>query len=409
MNTFFSAGTAHTWGLTCALLASAGWAHAQNATSVYPVTPQQRHTAQQVAQAGVALAELSPQAPDRYTIRPGDTLWSIAALYLQRPWRWPELWGMNLQQIRNPHLIYPGQVLVLTRMGDRAVLGFESHPSSVPTVKLSPQVRAENLADSAIPPIPLHVIEPFLSDSLVVDSATHDKAPRIVATQENRVLLSRGDRAYARGQYGAAEALEGQALGTASGAERRLRVYRNAVPLTDPASGEVLGYEAQFIGKAHVARAEAVRTQTLPDGKVQTDIEPATIDITFSREEMRVGDRLLPEPPREVPTYLPHAPATTLSGQIAKVHGNAVRFAGQNQVVVINRGQRDGLERGHILAIQKNASTLPDTTDTQRPKLQLPGERNGLMMVFRTFDRVSYALVLQITDGVKVGDRFSQP
>jgi LysM repeat protein len=374
----------------------------------YPITPGQRSTAQQVAQAGVPLSELAPNAPDQYTIKRGDTLWDIASIYLQRPWRWPELWGMNLAHIRNPHLIYPGQVLVLTKVGGRAILSLQD-ASAVPTVKLSPKIRAENLGDAAIPPIPLNVIEPFLSDSLIVDEATHSRAPRIVAAPENRVLLSRGDRAYARGQYGDGNSLAGTALDMAKGQPRKFRVFRNAVELKDPGTGEVLGYESQFIGKADLVRAEAERESVDKDGKTQRSIEPATIDITLSKEEMRLGDRLLPDPPREVPVYVPRAPEPAQSGQIVKVHGNAVHYAGQNQVVIINRGAKDGMERGHVLAIMRNANVVMDKTDAAQPAIQLPGERNGLMMVFRTFDRVSYALVLQIADGVKVGDRFVNP
>ena len=394
------------WMLAAALLGSQS-AAAQTFPN-YPITPGQRSTAQQVAQAGVPLSELSPNAPERYTIQRGDTLWGISGLFLQRPWRWPELWGMNMDQIRNPHLIFPGQVLVLTRIGDRAILTFESDAAGLPTVKVSPRIRAESLADAAVPPIPLNAIEPFLTESLVVDEAEHARAPRIVATQEGRVLLSRGDRAYARGQYGTADALEGVALTTDGGRPLVHRIYRNATPLIDPSTGETLGYEAQFIGQSQLVRSEVLREVDGPDG-VQVKVEPATIDITLSREEIRVGDRLLPEPLREVPVYVPRAPVSAQSGQIVKAYGNALRFSGQNQVVVINRGARDGLERGHVLAILKDTERLTDTTDATRPALLLPGERNGLMMVFRTFDRVSYALVLQITDGVKVGDRFVNP
>ena len=396
------------WGtLGLAALVACGGALAQ--ASRYPITPDQRSTAQQVAQAGVPLSELSPSAPDRYTVKRGDTLWDISSLFLQRPWRWPELWGMNLQQIQNPHLIYPGQVLVLTRIGDRATLSLHQ-PGGIPTVKLSPHIRAENLADTAIAPIALNVIEPFLAEPIIVDKATYDWAPRIVATQEGRVLLSRGDRAYARGQYNADGTLKGLALSDAKGEPREFRVFRNAVPITDPTTGEVLAHEAQFIGQAVLARGESRLGNGGPalQGQPPAEVVPATIDIVLAKEEMRVGDRLLPEPPREVPTYVPRAPQSAQSGQIAALHGSPVRYAGQHQVVVLNRGTRDGLERGHVLAILKDSKVVPDRTDGQQP-LALPGERNGLMMVFRAFDRVSYALVLQITDGVKVGDRFTQP
>jgi len=385
-------------GVAALALVASGWTVAEG-VSQYPVTSGQRSTAQKVAEAGVPLSDLAPNAPERYTVKRGDTLWDISGLFLKQPWRWPELWGMNLTQIRNPHLIYPGQVLVLTRIGDRAILSFEGN---VPTVKLSPRIRTEPLDSGAIPPIPLNVIEPFLTESIVVDEAVHGTAPRIVAAPENRVLMSRGDRAYARGQYGAGNALTGTSLSLSDAQQRRHRIFRNATPLKDPTTGELLGYEAQFIGQSELLRNEAVRAGG-------GEIEPATIQITVSKEEVRVGDRLLPEPPSDVPSYIPRPPSSAQNGQIVKVHGNAVRFAGQNQVVILNRGTRDGLERGHVLAVLKDADRLTDTTDAARPTLQLPGERNGLMMVFRTFDRVSYALILQISDGVKVGDRFVNP
>ena len=136
---------------------------------------------------------------------------------------------------------------------------------------------------------------------------------------------------------------------------------------------------------------------------------PATIDIVAAKEEMRVGDRLVAEPPPASQNFVPHAPASPISGQIVSVYGSAVTFASENQVVVVNRGSRDGLERGHVMAILKDGQVLNDRTDSARTQIKLPNERNGLLMVFRTFENLSYALVLQITDGVKVGDRFTNP
>ncbi|MEW6694926.1 MAG: LysM domain-containing protein [Pseudomonadota bacterium] len=384
-----------------ALLACA--ASAAAAFPSYPITPQQRATAQQVAQAGVPLSELAPNAPERYTVRRGDTLWAIATLYLKSPWRWPELWGMNLAQIRNPHLIYPGQVLVLTRVGDRAVLALAT--DEPPTVKWSPRVRAQPV-DGSVPALPPGAIEPFLADVHVVDGDAHQAAPRIVAGPEHRVLLARGDRAYARGQSGPSEALSGDALQASAGTGGRvLSIYRNATPLRDPETGELLGYEAHAVGRAVLVRGE--RVDDAPDGR--TAIVPATIDILQAREEIRIGDRLLPQTAREQQHYVPHAPSQAVQGRIVKVHGDAVQYAGQHQIVVLNRGRRDGLEVGHVLALLKNRDTVTDKTDEAQPTLVLPSERNGLMMVFRVFDQVAYALILQITDGVRTGDRFVNP
>jgi hypothetical protein len=145
------------------------------------------------------------------------------------------------------------------------------------------------------------------------------------------------------------------------------------------------------------------------NGKPQTETVPATIDIVFAKEEMRIGDRLMAEPPRELLDFVPRAPASPITGQVVSVYGNAVAIAAENQVVVVNRGKRDGLERGHVMALLTDGQRLQDRTDSSRPQLKLPNERNGLMMVFKTFDNLSYALVLQVGDGVRVGDRFANP
>ncbi len=372
-----------------------------------PISPAQRATATQVAQAGVALSELSPTAPDNYTVKSGDTLWGISGLFLKSPWRWPELWGMNMAEIKNPHLIYPGQQLYLDKSGGRARLRMSQAAAAgdagIQTVRVSPRTRSQSLADEVIPTLRSQAIEPFLAEPLVVDETGFANAPRIVAAQEGRVLLSKGDRAYVRGP---AE----QPVGL--GNVKRLndfRVFRNATPLKDPATGEILGYEAQYVGKVEVVKGESRIQTTNKEGKVSVEINPATIDIVISKEEMRVGDRLLPEPERVLTTYMPRAPATPIEARIISVYGSGVANAAQNQVVAISRGSRDGMESGHVLAILKNGEQLIDKTTDAKDTIKLPNERNGLAMVFRTFDRVSYALILDITDGVKVGDRLVNP
>ena len=315
---------------------------------------------------------------------------------------------MNRQDIQNPHRIYPGQVLYLIKSGDRAILSTRpAGNGDLSTVRVSPRTRYESLGDSAIPPVSLQAIESFLTEPMIVDEATFARAPRIVATQENRVLLTRGDRAYARALYG--DGPQSEPLQVTDGKSIDYRVFRNATPLRDPTTNAILGYEAQYVGKAQLVSGETQRPAVDGNGKASSEIVPASIDIVSAKEEMRVGDRLLPEPERELSNFVPRAPESAQSGQIVSVYGNAVRYAAQNQVVAINRGRAHGLERGHVLALQRESSLVTDTTDQTRPQLRLPGERNGLMMVFRTFDQVSYALVLQITDGVKVGDRFVNP
>ncbi|MDR3455018.1 MAG: LysM domain-containing protein [Rhodoferax sp.] len=377
-------------------------AQAQTQPQNYPVTPAQRATAQQVAQAGVPIGELAPNAPDSYTVKRGDTLWAISGLYLKRPWRWPELWGMNLQEIRNPNLIYPGQNLYLDKSNGRAQLRMgRAENGAMDTVRLSPHTRYETLAGNALPTLRSDLIEPFLAEPVIIDENGLAHAPRIVATQENRVLLTRGDRAYARGD--ATSPLQDD-----QGKPSEFRVFRNATPLKDPDTGAVLGYEAQYLGKARLVRGESTSAAD-SDGKAQADIVPATIDIVSTKEEIRVGDRLLPEPPRQFLSYTPHAPQGKVTGRIVSVYGSAVVNAAQNQVVVINRGTSDGMESGDVLAILKDGQRLVDPTDPAKAHIKLPDERNGLLMVFRPFEKLSYALILEITDGVKVGDRVVNP
>ncbi|MGI9133955.1 MAG: LysM peptidoglycan-binding domain-containing protein [Rhodoferax sp.] len=376
----------------------------------YPVTAGQRETATQVAQKGVALSDLAASAPERYTVKGGDTLWDISKLYLKSPWRWPELWGMNLDDIKNPHLIYPGQVLVLERKNGVATLrtvGSQAAAASVPgdeppTVRLSPHTRTQLLSDGALPTLKAHLIEAFLAEPLVIDEAALNAAPRIVSAQEGRVLLTRGDRAYARGASGT-PLLDDQKL------EKQLRVFRSATALKDPTTAEVLGYEAQYVGKARLVRGESTSQTQNQDGGMDNAIVPATIDIVAAKEEMRVGDRLLPEPARELRVYAPHAPKDRVQGRIVSVYGSAVVNAAQNQVVAINLGTREGMETGHVLAILKDGARKIDKSDEDRPLMKLPDERNGLLMVFRTFERISYGLILEISDGVRVGDRLVNP
>ena len=372
----------------------------------YPITAEQRATARQVAQSGVALSALRADAPASYTVKSGDTLWDISGLFLKSPWRWPELWGMNLADIKNPHLIYPGQTLYLVRADGRARLTTQpgaADGDGVPTVRLSPRTRIENLANNALPTLRNSLIEPFLSEPLIVDEQTLNGAPRIVSAQDGRVLLTRGDRAYARSATG------NELQDDPSKAQKLYRVFRNGTALKDPVTAEVLGFEAQYVGKALLAGSETTQESTGKDGALRSEIVPATIDIIKAKEEMRAGDRLLPEPPPQLQSYVPRAPKNPVDARIVSVYGSAVVNAAQNQVVVINRGTRDGIENGHVLAILQDGARIVDKTDPALPTIKLPDERNGLLMVFRTFDKLSYALVLEITSGVKIGDRLVNP
>lgn len=270
-----------------------------------------------------------------------------------------------------------------------------------PTERLSPQERSEPLASPLTSALKRNLIEPFLAEPMVVDEAAVLAAPRIVAAQEGRVLLSRGDRAYARGA-------EGSPLTLRPGNAQRYSVFRNATPLKDPASGAILGYEAQFIGSAQLLGSEG--SETVQDqGKDVQRVVPAALLITGAKEEIRAGDRLLERPPARIDALVPHPAGVGASAQVISVYGSAAVDAGSNQVVVLNRGSMDALEAGHVLAIQRRRAQAVEKGDPSRTPLLLPEERNGLALVFLTFEKVSYALVVQATDSVRAGDRLTAP
>ena len=382
--------------LAASLMAPA--ASAQN----FPISPTQRATAEQVAQKGVPIGELAPNAPDVYTVKRGDTLWAISGIYLLRPWRWPELWGMNLQAIANPHLIYPGQTLYLEKADGYARL--RTNPGGAgETVRVSPRTRYDSLAGAALPTLKMHLIEPFLVQPLVVDELALTQAPRIVATRDERVIMANGDRAYVRGP-------QGSPLELAAGVPRQYRVFRNAVPLKDPDTGEVLGYEAQYVGRAELLRGESLEQSAGAKGEAVMDIVPASVDLSGVKEEARIGDRLLPAPERSFANYAPHAPQAQVEASVVSIYGSgAGASAGQNQVIAINRGSADGMDAGLVLQLRTRGDRIKDKTDEERALIRLPSEANGLAMVFLSFERVSYALILQAQRDVVVGDRLVNP
>ena len=356
----------------------------------FPITPEQRETAKRAAEAGVPLSEILPDAPDVYTVKRRDTLWDISKMYLRSPWRWPELWGMNLDEVRNPHLIFPGQVLFLDKSNGRARLRLGEQLGAAPgDSRLEPRVRSKDIALEGISSIPFNLIEPFLNEAVIFQTNELADAPRIVATQEGRVLLSRGDTAYVRGEIGT---------------ERAYRIFREPRPLLDPTTHEVLGFEATYVGASEYAVQGETRTG--PDGKAE--IVPATFTVTSIRQEAGVGDRLSPVPAREYTNYAPHPPSAPISGQIVSIYGDAIT-AGQNQIVALNKGANDGIERGHVLALLHDGQVVVDPTDPRRTRIKLPDERHGILFVFRVFDRMSYALILSVKEPVSAGDRFTQP
>ncbi len=372
-------------------LSGLGWALAQAfpaAAVDLPVTGAQRATARKVAEEGVPLSELAPNAPDSHTVRRGDTLWAISGLFLRRPWRWPELWGMNLEQIRNPHLIYPGQILYLDKSNGRARLRL-GQPVGEPDVRLSPRARSSPLEGGAIASIDFRLIEPFLTEAVILSTDELATAPRVVAAQENRVMLTRGDLAFVRGNVDP---------------RTSYRLFREAKPLRDPDSGEVLGYEGAYVGSVDYL----YDGETRPGAGAGGEIVPTTFRIRATRQEAMIGDRLAPVAPRDFSNYAPRAPEGNVTGQIISIYGDALT-AGQNQIVALNRGERDGLERGNVLALWRGGNRVIDRTDPTRPALKLPDQRHGLLFVFRTFDRLAYALILSVQEPVRPGDRFTPP
>ncbi len=336
------------------------WAASAGATAQVPNTP----------------LALKPDAPERYVVVPGDTLWSIAQRYTDSPWRWSELWNLNKDEIKNPHRIYPGNIIVLDRARSQVALS--------DTVKMSPRVRAESTAKSAVPSIPPSAIEPFLTRPLVVEPDGLDKAPTIVAAEESRVILESGNRAFVRG------------IGDSK--ETHWFVYRGGPALVDPDTKTTLGYEAIYLGTARVTRAG----------------EPAVIELTSVTQEVGIGDKLFPAGKPEVPTYAPRAPASPIQGRIVSLYGGGTKLgeAGNQTVIAINRGKSQGVEVGHVLALYRPGALLAEGAGSRTPSgtpLTLPNDRYGLAFVFRVFDRVSYALVMSITKPVNTQDLVQNP
>ncbi|MCO5400972.1 LysM peptidoglycan-binding domain-containing protein [Ralstonia sp. 21MJYT02-11] len=367
--------------VAAAALFCMGAAHAAERT----VTLAQQAQAATAAQAGISESELAANAPAQYTVRRGDTLWGISGKYLKQPYRWPELWGMNREQIRNPHLIYPGQVLYLHHANGRAWLSSLPASAEGGTVRLSPHTRVSDQEGDAISSIPAAVIEPFLTQPIVVDAKTLATPARIFGLPEGRVYLGKGENAYARGLPD----------GEAGQAGTEWQAYRPVKPLKDPVTGTVLGYEADFLGTLRVVRAA-----TGPQAVTK-------MEVLSSKEEMGVGTQLMPLPPRVPVRYVPHAPEGDIHGAVAKVTGG-VRFGGTDQVVVLNIGSQQGLEPGHVLALARAGAVVKDST-AGNERVQLPEERYGLAFVFRVFPHVAYALVTDASNTVEVGDAVSNP
>ncbi|QKT05001.1 LysM peptidoglycan-binding domain-containing protein [Ectothiorhodospiraceae bacterium 2226] len=321
--------------------------------------------------APAAAPELRSDPPNRYTVVRGDTLWDISSRFLRDPWRWPEVWHVN-PQVENPHLIYPGDVITLRYIDGKPVLEVQR---GRPVVRLSPEAR-EMPRDASIAAIPLEAIRPFLSRPRVLNPGELDGAPYVLSMEEGRFMGAAGTRFYARG------------LAEDVG---RYTVLREGQVYRHPVTDEVLGLEALHVGDAHVQRVG----------------DPGTLHIDSARREVLRGDRLLPaEADPWDHRFVPRAPERAVEGHIIAVMDGVTQI-GQHQVVVLDLGEREGMEPGHVMAVYQRGAVMRD--EIARENVRLPDERAGELMVFRVFDRVSYALIMRASGPMRVLDNVRMP
>jgi hypothetical protein len=316
---------------------------------------------------------LNPNHPQKHVVVKGDTLWDISGMFLKYPWHWPDIWHVN-PQIENPHLIYPGDILTLVYRDGKPVLELTRGPTSY---KMSPQVR-EMALEKAISTIPLDAIGPFLSRPNVVGAEVLENAPYVVASAEERLISGAGDIVYVRN----ANELDGQ----------HYSLYRGGKVYSDPVTGEILGYEAIYIADTWLS--------------VIADV--STAELRETSREVLIGDRLLPVVDETYEAnFYPHLPDQGFEGQIISVF-DGVSQVGQYQVVVLNRGEREGLEVGHTVSVYQAGAVVRDSVSSD-PKdvVTLPDEYAGVALVFKTFEKVSYAIVMKASRAIHVGDRVS--
>lgn len=321
---------------------------------------------------------LRSDAPDKHVVVKGDTLWDISAKFFSDPWKWQYIWGMNKDSIKDPHWIYPGDVIYLDRVNGTLRIGQPPSAAAAPfdrnVVRLSPRVREGHSDHDAVPTIPADAIAPFLIQPLVVENGALSDAPTLIGAREGRVMLGKGDIGFVKN------------LPTGKG--NRWQLFRPGKSLVDPDTKEVLGVEAIYLG-----RAEA------------TDFaDVSTIAITESVQEVGINDRLIVPSGETADNYLPHAPESNIVARVISVY-DSVSQAGQNSVIILNKGKRDGLEAGHVLALYHQGESV----EHEGKNFTLPDERYGLTMVFRVFDKVSYALVMQTRLPVQLLDSAQTP
>ena len=327
--------------------------------------------------ASASALQLKPDAPQRYVVVKGDTLWDISGRFIGNPWEWPEIWYMN-EQIENPHLIYPGDVIELVNVNGEMKLMVTSRGQGSRTVKLSPTARVEPI-DNAIPAIPMDAIQGFMRNHQVLDRKGFEDLPYVVAGEDGRVMMGAGTKVYGR-------------LPKEKVAMESYGIFRKGQLYRDPETKEVLGVEATEIGSATVMSME---------GPIMT------LMLQKTNQQVNAGDYLIQSEVREPrANFIPKASDLPVQGQILSVN-NGVVSVGQFDVVALNRGSRDGIETGHVMLVKKAGDKVYDPVT--KKKIRLPAEEAGRMMVFRVFDKMSYALIMNATSPLSVGDLFESP
>lgn len=323
-------------------------------------------------------SQIKETAPDRYVVVKGDTLWAISGRFLKSPWRWPEVWQLNKDEIKNPHWIYPGDVVLLDRANGTLRLSKNEKYHGRGFEKREPQTRIEPSSHLAIPIISPADIGPFLSQPLVIEKDGLENAPRIIANEENRVAIGAGGRAYA--------------MGLPSNGQKQWQIFRPGKPLLDPETKAILGYEAIYVGDARV----------LKEG------DPATIEVIKSNQEILRDDRLVAATNIELANFVPHAPSELVHGRVMAAYAG-VAEVGKDSIITINLGSKQGLESGHVLALLRAGDVAAYREGGKSLTVKLPEERIGLALVFRVFDNVSYALVMKSDRSIKIDDAVETP
>lgn len=321
-----------------------------------------------------AAPEIRDNAPERHTVVKGDTLWDISARFFKDPWKWPQIWGLNKDTIKNPHWIYPGDVILLDRASGTLRMGNGASSQPGATVRLSPRILSLSSDHEAIPSIPAGDIKPFLSQPLLIEENELRNTPILMGTFEQRVILGNGDIAYV------------QDLPRDKG--NIWKVYRPGKTFIDPDSKEVLGHEAIYLGDAEVEKMDDI----------------STLRIARAVQEINKGDSLIPAAEEIAGNYLPRAPESKINARVISIYGG-VSQAGQNSIITINKGRRDGLENGHVLALYREGEVV----QSKGKPVALPDIRNGLLFIFRAFDKVAYGLVMQTRLPVELLDSVRNP